>query len=420
MNVRCRNATIVAGLLLSCSLLFGNWTSLNPGIMGGVYLGVYFLPGGSQVGYACGAGLDTSSHMPVGLIAKTTDGGSTWSPQDPKTSSMLKAIYFRDANNGCACGMGGIVVRTTDGGANWDTSHVANNDQLNSVSFPSNGLTGYIGAVPATAVGRVYKSTDGGASWSAVTVGPPIVSSTGCVMADDNTGVALGKNGLVWGTTDGFGTGKQQGPLTIADIVAGAWSRTDANRGYIVGNDTTNKLGVIRYTSSGSNTVLWDSVRCPVVASFTCVSFPTAYTAYVGGVNGFIGASHDSLDFWATTTGVTNTINSISFPNGSDTGYAAAGPIILKTTDAGSPWIPAVAEGKAPATLLTGIKVVTNPGHFGIALHSDANVTVTVFDAAGRAVLTQTAVKGTNFLPLKAGAYFVRSGANTVRAVVAD
>jgi hypothetical protein len=70
--------------------------------------------------------------------------------------------------------------------------------------------------------------------------------------------------------------------------------------------------------------------------------------------------------------------------------------------------------------LLTGIKVVTNPGHFGIALHSDANVTVRVFDAAGRAVLTQAAVKGTNFLPLKAGAYFVRSGTNTVRAVVAD
>jgi hypothetical protein len=71
--------------------------------------------------------------------------------------------------------------------------------------------------------------------------------------------------------------------------------------------------------------------------------------------------------------------------------------------------------------LLNGIRVVANPGRYGIALRSDANVTVTVFDAAGRAVLTQTTVKGSNFLPLhKAGAYFVRSGEHTARAVVTD
>jgi photosystem II stability/assembly factor-like uncharacterized protein len=421
VNVRRRNATIVAGLLLSCSLMFGAWEPLSPGIIGGVYLGVYFLPGSSQVGYACGTALDTVSHMPRGLVAKTTDGGSSWSQQDPKTSSILNAIYFKDANTGFACGMGGVVVRTTDGGANWDSSNVGQNEKLNSVSFPSNGQTGYIGAVPATAVGRVYKSTDGGATWSAKTVGPPIVSSTGCAMADDNTGVALGKNGLVWGTTDGFGTGTQQGPQTIADIVAGAWLKTDLNRGYIVGNDTTNHLGVVRYTSSGSNTVLWDSVRCPVVASFNCVDFPTEFAAYVGGANGFIGATHDPHDIWTTTTGVTTTISSICFPNGSDTGYAASGPRILKTTDAGSPWVPAVAEGKAPATMLTGIRVVSNPGRCGIALRSDAHAPVTVFDAAGRAVLTATASQGLNLLPIrKAGAYFVRSGETTVRAVVTE
>ena len=84
-------------------------------------------------------------------------------------------------------------------------------------------------------------------------------------------------------------------------------------------------------------------------------------------------------------------------------------------------WVPAVAEGKAPATVLTGIKVVSNPGRFGIALHSDANATVTVFDAAGRTVLSTTANEGLNLLPVrKAGAYFVRSGEHTVRAVVTD
>jgi photosystem II stability/assembly factor-like uncharacterized protein len=400
--------------------MFGNWTSLNPGILGGVYNGVCFLPGNTQVGYACGAGLDTISHMPKALIIKTTDGGSTWEQQNPNTASfMLLAIYFSDANNGYACGLAGAVVRTTNGGTDW-TAQTYGTGQLNYVRFPSNGQTGYIGYNSGDSAARVYKSTDGGGSWVATAVGQVLDHSISCGMATDNIGVCTGPSGFAYTTTDGFGTGKYTDPWAQGCLLtAAAYSPNDNNKAYLVGNDTVLGLGIIRYTAIGGSPH-WDSVRCPVVASFNCVDYASPETAYVGGADGFIGGSFNAHDFWKTNTGVTNAIKSINFPRGPDTGYAAAGPVILKTTDGGQPWVPAVAEGKTPATLLTGIKVVTNPGRLGIALRSDANVTVTVYDAAGRAVLTQTAVKGTNFLPLKAGAYFVRSGANTVRAVVAD
>ncbi len=423
MNVRRRNATIVAGLLLSCSLLFGGWTQLNPGIMGGVYTNVYFLPGQTLIGFACGTGLDTNTHLPTGLIIKTTDGGTSWLQKVSGTPNILKSIYFSDASTGYACGLAGTLVKTTDGGESWaaSASGIHTNDQLNYVSFPSNGQTGYIGVQALAESAHVYKTTNGAASWTFTRVGGVISQANSCGMATDDIGVAMGPNQFCYTTTDGFGTGKfTDAWAPYCELVAAAYSHVASNRAYVVGNDTALDLGIIRYTTTGGDPH-WDSVRCYPVASFSCVDYASPETAYVGGADGNILGSYTPTDFWKTNTGVTNAINGIHFPNGPDTGYAAAGPILLKTIDAGIPWVQGVAEGKAPATVLTGIRVVSNPGRFGIALRSDANVTVTVFDAAGRAVLTTTANQGLNLLPIrKAGAYFVKSGEHTARAVVTD
>jgi len=413
-----RNATIVTGLLLSCSVMLGGWSQLNPGIIGGVYTGVYFLPGNTRVGYACGTGLDTASHMPTGLIVRTTDGGSTWTQQNPNTTSILRAIYFSDANTGYACGTSGTIVTTTDGGITWTPSYVGYGDQLPYVSFPSNGSTGYLGATADTA--RVYVTPSGGSFWYVYFIGTNQDRSTSCAMADVSSGVAFGVAGFLWGTTDGFSTGKRLDANTSANILAGAFSKADPNRAYIVGTDTTVNIGVIRYASNGSQQDTWEVVRGPMITSFSCVDYVTPETAYIGGAGGFIGATKTAREIWTTNTGVSNHINRICFPNGPDTGYAAAGPMILKTTDAGAPWVPAVAEEKSPAVVRAGIRVMSNPCRGGIPLRSDENVTVTVFDAAGRALLRQTASKGLTFLPLRGGAYFVRAGTQMAIAVVTD
>jgi hypothetical protein len=408
---------IVAGLLLSCSVMLGAWAQLNPGILGGVYAGVYFLPGQTQVGYACGTALDTASHMPVGLIVKTTDGGNTWMGQNTDSPNLLLAICFLNSDTGFACGVAGTILHTTDGGASW--LHSALGDlTLPYVSFPSNNLTGYIGVTSDTLSARVYATTDGD-SWSTKPVGDSLSRSTSCAMADDSDGVAFGLGGFLWGTADGFDTGKFLDPNTNARIVAGAFSRGDPNRAYIVGTDTVLHVGVVRYASSGSQQDLWDSVSCPVIPSFNCVEYASPETAYIGGASGFIGRTFNSHDFWRTNTGVTNQISSICFPSGPDTGYAAAGPVILRTYDAGGVqnW---TSERESPAAVRSGFSVVANPCRGGIPLCSDVNVTVSVFDVAGRAVLRQAASKGLNFLSLRAGAYFVRAGAQTARAVVTD
>ncbi len=404
MYARSRIATAAVITLLSCSAVFGGWTQMDPGIMGGIYTGVYFLPGQTLVGYACGTGLDTSSHMPTGLVIRTTDGGSTWTQQNPNTPNILRAIYFLNADNGYACGMAGTLVKTTDGGTTWAAANsgINPNDDLTYLSFSSNGQTGYIGATSDTA--KVYRSSR---PWAKV--GDSLSRSIGCAMADDSNGVAFGLGGFLWGTTDGFDTGKFLDPNTNANIVAGAFSRGDPNRAYIVGTDTVLNVGVIRYASNGSQQAVWDSVRCYPVSSFTCVDYPTPETAFIGGTDGFIGITFSAHDVWATITQVTNQINGLCFPHGGDTGYAAAGPIILKTCDGGLPWVQWVAEGKSPVASRAGIRVVFNPSRHGITFHSDGAADVIVLDAAGRVVKTRSATTGLNFLLMpKAGVYMVK------------
>jgi photosystem II stability/assembly factor-like uncharacterized protein len=201
-------------------------------------------------------------------------------------------------------------------------------------------------------------------------------------------------------------------------MVAAAFSPNDPNKGYLIGNDSNG--GVVRYTTAFGQP-LWDSVRCWPVAALYAVDMPTSDTAYFGGDSGFIGVSAYPRDIWRTTTNTSVRIRGLCFPVGSDTGYAVGfAGTILKTTDAGTPWVPGVAESKAPATLKSLVRVVSSPCRHGIVLQSDAAVCVVVFDAAGRVVRSQAAVKGTSFLPLKTGAYFVRAGTQTTRAVVTD
>jgi photosystem II stability/assembly factor-like uncharacterized protein len=420
MSIACRrNAAVLGSLLLLSSLGFGAWTQLTLGVPADL-MAVHF-PAGTQVGYAVGVGPDSVGGF-GGIVVKTTDGGTTWTAKSTGTLGVLSSVYFTNDDNGYAVGEAGTALRTTDGGANWTAMTIpAGSGFLTKVQFPERTQVGYIGVHPSS-LGKVLKTTDGGSNWSAIAVGGPMATSYSCGMATDNIGVVLGYGGMLYGTTDGFGGGATQGPLTIADLVAAAFSPTDPNTGYLIGNDTATGLGVIRYTDDGGAN-LWDTVRCWNVPAFYGVDVPATDRAYICGSGGNILRSVSPTDFFRTTVpdGFTTTINGLCFPAGVDTGYAVgAAGTILKTTDGGIPLLPGVAEGKAPAIGRTGIRVVSNPSRLGIALHSDANVNVVVYDAAGRTVLRQAATTGTNFLRLSAGAYFVKAGAQTARAVVTD
>jgi photosystem II stability/assembly factor-like uncharacterized protein len=75
----------------------------------------YVLEGLSMVsptiGFASGANGLTGSAM-----LRTDDGGQTWVPQSPPTTSTLHEVFFVDALRGWTAGEGGVILHTATGG----------------------------------------------------------------------------------------------------------------------------------------------------------------------------------------------------------------------------------------------------------------------------------------------------------------
>ncbi len=79
---------------------------------------VYFV--NSNVGYLCTNG---------GLIYKTVNGGSTWSPAGSQsTSNNLNSVSFLDEQKGIVVSDNGLILETVDGGVNWNITSVSGAD----------------------------------------------------------------------------------------------------------------------------------------------------------------------------------------------------------------------------------------------------------------------------------------------------
>ena len=52
----------------------------------------------------------------LGVIVRTTNGGSNWEFKPSGTANNLTGVFFTDANTGTVVGSGGAILRTTSGG----------------------------------------------------------------------------------------------------------------------------------------------------------------------------------------------------------------------------------------------------------------------------------------------------------------
>ena len=90
-----------------------------------------------------------------GEMYKTTDGGTSWTPQmAPLYTPPLHSVFFVDATIGYTTGDDGTIINTTDGGATWNFQISGTHLGLNSVFF-TNESTGYI----VGAGGTILKTT---------------------------------------------------------------------------------------------------------------------------------------------------------------------------------------------------------------------------------------------------------------------
>jgi len=180
--------------------------------------GVYFID--ENNGYAVGDR----------FILKTTNAGTNWTHQEISVGSSLRDICFATTNIGIAVGWNGTIARTTDGGTTWSSQEgvITNNFLLKNCFGDAN--VGY--AVGYN--GTILKTTDAGASWNVLGNSPTTEHLRGVYFSDANKGTIVGYNGVILNTTDGGSNWSMQTLPSGRSLYALHFS--DANNGCAVGN----------------------------------------------------------------------------------------------------------------------------------------------------------------------------------------
>lgn len=304
-----------------------------------------------------------------GLIAGTTNGGSTWLKQTRGTVVDLYGMVFTSAETGFVVGDSGTILRTTNAGAEWIAQEQVTYEHLYDVFFTSPATGVAVGAS-----GTILRTSNGGTQWSVIPSGT-ITTLSGVHFADASIGTIVGFNGTVLRTTDG-GLSWVNQPTGTA-----RWLRrvyfSDADRGIAVG------VGSIIRTINGGQSWIVD-YDCGIKGCYV-------YTAlsFVDGQNGFLLGYMNNTGtryIWRTTNGGIDWSRQDFYGGLADmyfvnptTGYTVGG-FISRTSDGGNTWQHFVSPTRNSLfrVFLTDTNTVTVVGAFGTILQSTTGGIVSV------------------------------------------
>lgn len=155
-------------------------------------------------------GLPSGFYLP--LLARSTDGGETWSEIDPglknnsemEVGARLNSVTFLDPSTVIAVGAAGTILRSTDAGASWKPSESPTLYPLMYISF-SDSLVGIVGS-DYPMLGTMLRTVDAGATWDTVALPSGSRSYdvaclsrwTFVVVGDDDTLMRTTDAGVTW------------------------------------------------------------------------------------------------------------------------------------------------------------------------------------------------------------------------------
>jgi photosystem II stability/assembly factor-like uncharacterized protein len=165
--------------------------------------------GGGFVGYAGGQSV---TYMGDGIVLKTNNGGSSWSPMwTDEDSRGIEAMSFPTDITGYVCGWSDYFAKTSDGGWSWTPQDPAGTVSVyiyTGVAFKDE-LNGVVTTQLDNGMG-VYVTSDGGETWTPGTGLTSIPSKIIYVSGDTYYLVNSGQmqkstdNGLTWTTVHTF------------------------------------------------------------------------------------------------------------------------------------------------------------------------------------------------------------------------
>lgn len=178
-------------------------------------------------------------------ILHTTDAGLSWNLAQTDYSGAfgyyLRSVSFGDAMTGIAVGDYGAIMRTTDAGASW--TRVGNTGGLQFGLYLSDVELFADNTGIAIGTQGVFTTNDGGLTWTIVEdlQGVPLARMS---FVDERIGTAVGTEGTIIQTTDGFASWNRQFGGTRQDLLGVSF--ISATTGFATG-----KGGVILRTTTG-------------------------------------------------------------------------------------------------------------------------------------------------------------------------
>ena len=149
-----------------------------------------FLPWSNELTAVAISNESVATVVGNGIIARTTDGGFTWSKQVSNAFGM-RSVAFWGSDLGVAVGDGGALMRTTNGGATWTQQVSSTTSSLKGVWTP-NGTTFFAVGVG----GAVVTSNNGGSTWTGVAT-TAVQDLYAIHFSDVDRGTIVGDKGIV-------------------------------------------------------------------------------------------------------------------------------------------------------------------------------------------------------------------------------
>ena len=225
-------------------------------------------------------------------VAVSGDGGATWEVHKTMATGRLVSGYMFDEKNGLVVGEAGTALTTDDGGASWEirTTKVLTDLQGAFLLTPDKGW-----AVGANST--IVTTSNGGRSWQVLQGGQPSgevgegeIMLMGVHFFDEKNGLVAGAGteGAILKTKDGGKTLETvyQNEDNFVDLVF-----SDPSNGWAVG-----KYGLIVGTTDGG--VTWEMLASPTEEDLWDIDVGAPGTLWISGDQGVVGYSTDAGASW--------------------------------------------------------------------------------------------------------------------------
>jgi photosystem II stability/assembly factor-like uncharacterized protein len=325
--------------------------------------------GAANTAYAPGAG---------GALAKTTDGGRTWSTGNVPTPSDLLDVSFPTATDGYALDVDGGLFHTRDGGGAWEGLNTGSTRRPRAVLAPDAStvlVVGPRGLRRSEDAGQTFDEVRGRAVRSAQLTGVTTAHANGTLFVWGSSTVARSDDGgATWIAVPKPGrTTRERRSLRTAQVAFAS-----ATTGLL--RDTAGRIW--RTTDAGRRWTLLTSVGTEDVVGMAASSSRKAtltISRFGGQSGGYLLRSVDAGATWQPQFVVSDPIQSAGLAAGNGIDYLLAGNSGLLFSATGG-----VAGSASHLTVATKRRLLAKPGR--------VNVTGRLDPAGGRAQVVVSAL----------------------------